>query len=193
MESTIHYAQNADESADAAFLKNLPLLKLLAKEGVEAADWELLISSAPETEDKVLWCINTAGALCALDADDFDDWVVYCSTVVSSLLDALQVDASDNRSDLLSIGLAARTFNFEAHPIGSGLKCADMLRRAAEYRATEDADIFSMWFLLQVLTAFLRLDFNSNLRQLIDAMKKMNAIRPRYRAIVDRLPKPDKL
>lgn len=192
MESTIHYAQNADESTDAAFLKNLPLLKLLAKEGVEAADWESLISSAPATEDKILWCINTAGSLCALDAEDFDDWVVYCSTVVSSLLDALQVDASDDRTDLLSIGLAARTFNFEAHPIGS-LKCADMLRRAAGYRATEDADIFSMWFLLQVLTAFLRLDFNSNLRQLIDAMKKMNAIRPRYRTIVDRLPKPDKL
>ena len=193
MESTIHYAPNADESTDAAYLKNLPLLKLLAKEGVEAADWEPLISSAPETEDKILWCINTAGALCALDAEDFDDWVVYCSTVVSSLLDALEVDASDDRAGLLSIGLAARTFNFEAHPISGDLKCADLLRRAAAYRATEDADIFSMWFLLQVLTAFLRLDFNTNLRQLIDSMKKMNSIRPRYRTIVDRLPKPDKL
>lgn len=193
MESTIHYAQNADESTDAAFLKNLPLLKLLAKEGVEAADWESLISSAPATEDKILWCINTAGSLCALDAEDFDDWVIYCSTVISSLLDALEVKATDTRADLLSIGLAARTFNFEAHPISSGMKCAEMIQRASEYQATEDADIFSMWYLLQVLVPLLRLDFNENLRRLIDAMKKMNAIRTRYRTIVDRLPKPDKL
>ena len=193
METTLHFAPNADEISDTVYLRNLPLLKLLAKDGIEASDWEPLILSAPETEDKILWCINTAGSLCALDAEDFDDWVIYCSTVISSLQDALEVKATDTRADLLSIGLAARTFNFEAHPISSGMKCAEMIQRASEYQATEDADIFSMWYLLQVLVPLLRLDFNENLRRLIDAMKKMNSIRARYRTIMDRLPKPDKL
>lgn len=46
-------------------------------------------------------------------------------------------------------------------------------------------------YLLQVLTEYLRLDFNGNLRELIDAMKTMNKIRDRYRQIADRLPKMD--
>lgn len=193
METTLHFAPNMDEIADATYLKNLPLLKLLAKEGVEASDWDPLILSAPSTEDKLLWCLSHAGALCALDAEDFDEWFVYCSTIVSSLLEALKLTASDDRANLLSAGLAARTFNFEAHPVTDALRCADTLLKASSWRASEDADIFSMWYLLQVLTAYLRLDFNSNLRSLIDAMKNMNAIRPRYRTIMDRLPKPDQL
>lgn len=193
METTLHFAPNMDEIADATYLKNLPLLKLLAKEGIEAVDWEPLILAAPNTEDKLLWCLSHAGALCALDAEDFDDWVVYCSTVVLSLLEALKIDATDTRSNLLSVGLAARTFNFEAHPVTRDLKCAEILLRAAETRASEDADVFALWYVLQVLTAYLRLDFNRNLRTLIDAMKKMNSIRARYRTIMDRLPKPDQL
>lgn len=193
METTLHFAPNADEISEGAYLKNLPLLKLLAKEGIEPDDWKPLILSVPATEDKILWCISTAGSLCALDAEDFDDWVIYCETAVSSLLEALGVSATDTRLDLLSIGLAARTFNFEAHPITPDIKCSETLKKAAEYRCTEDADIFSMWFLLQVLTVYLRLDFNGNLRALIEAMKKMNSIRSRYVTISARIPKPDNL
>lgn len=193
METTLHFAPNMDEVADATYLKNLPMLKLLAKEGVEPSDWEPLILSAPSTEDKLLWCLSHAGALCALDAEDYDEWFIYCSTVVVSLLEALEMTASDDRANLLAAGLAARTFNFEAKPVTGALKCADTLLRASSWRTSEDADIFSMWYLLQVLTAYLRLDFNGNLRLLIDAMKKMNTIRSRYRTIMDRLPKPDRL
>ena len=71
------------------------------------------------------------------------------------------------------------------------LKCAETIQGAASYNCTEDADIYSMWYLLQVLKEYLRLVFNGNLRELIDAMKTMNKIRDRYRQIADRLPKMD--
>ena len=138
-----------------------------------------------------MWCLGYTGTLCALDATDFDDWVVYCSTVVLSALEACGVEASDERKNLLSIGLAARTFNFSGNPVTKNLKCAETIQGAASYNCTEDADIFSMWYLLQVLTEYLRLDFNGNLRELIDAMRTMNKIRDRYRQIADRLPKMD--
>ena len=172
-------------------LRNLPLLKLLAKENIEADDWSVLLAATPNNEDKLLWCLGYTGTLCALDATDFDDWVVYCSTVVLSALEACGVEAPDERKNLLSIGLAARTFNFSGNPVTKNLKCAETIQGAASYNCTEDADIFSMWYLLQVLTEYLRLDFNGNLRELIDAMKTMNKIRDRYRQIADRLPKMD--
>ena len=106
-------------------------------------------------------------------------------------LEACGVEAPDERKNLLSIGLAARTFNFSGNPVTKNLKCAETIQGAASYNCTEDADIFSMWYLLQVLTEYLRLDFNGNLRELIDAMKTMNKIRDRYRQIADRLPKMD--
>lgn len=148
-------------------------------------------NATPNNEDKLLWCLGYTGTLCALDATDFDDWVVYCSTVVLSALEACGVEAPDERKNLLSIGLAARTFNFSGNPVTKNLKCAETIQGAASYNCTEDADIFSMWYLLQVLTEYLRLDFNGNLRELIDAMKTMNKIRDRYRQIADRLPKMD--
>ena len=191
METTLHFAQNADAEAEESYLRNLPLLKLLAKENIEADDWSVLLAATPNNEDKLLWCLGYTGTLCALDATDFDDWVVYCSTVVLSALEACGVEASDERKNLLSIGLAARTFNFSGNPVTKNLKCAETIQGAASYNCTEDADIFSMWYLLQVLTEYLRLDFNGNLRELIDAMKTMNKIRDRYRQIADRLPKMD--
>ena len=163
----------------------------LKKENIEANDWSVLLAATPNNEDKLLWCLGYTGTLCALDATDFDDWVVYCSTVVLSALEACGVEASDERKNLLSIGLAARTFNFSGNPVTKNLKCAETIQGAASYNCTEDADIFSMWYLLQVLTEYLRLDFNGNLRELIDAMKTMNKIRDRYRQIADRLPKMD--
>lgn len=161
------------------------------KENIEADDWSVLLAATPNNEDKLLWCLGYTGTLCALDATDFDDWVVYCSTVVLSALEACGVEAPDERKNLLSIGLAARTFNFSGNPVTKNLKCAETIQGAASYNCTEDADIFSMWYLLQVLTEYLRLDFNGNLRELIDAMKTMNKIRDRYRQIADRLPKMD--
>lgn len=170
METTLHFAQNADAGTEESYLRNLPLLKLLAKENIEADDWSVLLAATPNNEDKLLWCLGYTGTLCALDATDFDDWVVYCSTVVLSALEACGVEAPDERKNLLSIGLAARTFNFSGNPVTKNLKCAETIQGAASYNCTEDADIFSMWYLLQVLTEYLRLDFNGNLRELIDAM-----------------------
>lgn len=191
IKATLHFAQNADAGTEESYLRNLPLLKLLAKENIEADDWSVLLAATPNNEDKLLWCLGYTGTLCALDATDFDDWVVYCSTVVLSALEACGVEAPDERKNLLSIGLAARTFNFSGNPVTKNLKCAETIQGAASYNCTEDADIFSMWYLLQVLTEYLRLDFNGNLRELIDAMKTMNKIRDRYRQIADRLPKMD--
>ena len=170
METTLHFAQNADAGTEESYLRNLPLLKLLAKENIEADDWSVLLAATPNNEDKLLWCLGYTGTLCALDAT---------------------VEAPDERKNLLSIGRAARTFNFSGNPVTKNLKCAETIQGAASYNCTEDADIFSMWYLLQVLTEYLRLDFNGNLRELIDAMKTMNKIRDRYRQIADRLPKMD--
>ena len=86
METTLHFAQNADAGTEESYLRNLPLLKLLAKENIEADDWSVLLAATPNNEDKLLWCLGYTGTLCALDATDFDDWVVYCSTVVLSAL-----------------------------------------------------------------------------------------------------------
>ena len=191
MESTLRYAQNADSGLEEAYLRNLPIVKLIAKENVERDDWKVLLESAPSNEDHLLWCIGYVGSLCALDATDFDDWIVYCSTVVDSALDACGVEASDSRKKLLSAGLAVRTFNFSANPITKQIKCGDTLKDVSSYRCTEDSDIFSMWYALQALTAYLRLDFNDNLRALTNAMVAMNSIRDRYRQIAGRLPKMD--
>lgn len=191
METTLHYAQNADIGVEESYLRNLPIIKLLAQENVEKEDWTVLLEAAPSNEDKLCWCLGYAGSLCALDASDFDDWFVYCRSVVRSALEACEVTANEARENLLAIGLAVRTFNFEANPVSKDLKCAETLLETASCVCTEDADIFAMWYLLQVMTSYLRLDFNSNLRELIDAMKKMNALRSRYRQIADRLPRMD--
>lgn len=108
METTLHFAQNADAGTEESYLRNLPLLKLLAKENIEADDWSVLLAATPNNEDKLLWCLGYTGTLCALDATDFDDWVVYCSTVVLSALEACGVEASDERKNLLSIVLPPR-------------------------------------------------------------------------------------
>lgn len=142
METTLHFAQNADAGTEESYLRNLPLLKLLAKENIEADDWSVLLAATPNNEDKLLWCLGYTGTLCALDATDFDDWVVYCSTVVLSALEACGVEAPDERKNLLSIGLAARTFNFSGNPVTKNLKCAETIQGAASYNCTEDADIF---------------------------------------------------
>ena len=67
------------------------------------------------------------------------DWVVYCSTVVLSALEACGVEAPDERKNLLSIGLAARTFNFSGNPVTKNLKCAETIQGAASYNCTEIA------------------------------------------------------
>ena len=93
METTLHFAQNADAGTEESYLRNLPLLKLLAKENIEADDWSVLLAATPNNEDKLLWCLGYTGTLCALDATDFDVWVVYCSTVHLSALEASGVEA----------------------------------------------------------------------------------------------------
>ncbi len=192
METTIHYAKNADADINASYLRNLPLIKLLQQEPVDAEDWDVLISATPNGEDKLLWGLGYVGALCALDATDFDDWFIYCLTVVDSALEACKTEnASDERKNLLALGLAARTFNFSANPVTQQLKCGDALRSAGEYSCSEDADIFAMWYVLRTLTNYLRLNFNENLRALTSAMGTMNKIRARYSQIVERLPKID--
>lgn len=131
-------------------------------------------------------------AIVEIDATDFDDWFIYCLTVVDSALQACKIEsASDERRNLLALGLASRTFNFAANPVTKDLKCNDALLGAGDYRCSEDADIFAMWFVLRILTEYLRLDFNSNLRALTNAMVSMNKIRERYSQIADRLPKID--
>ena len=44
METTLHFAQNADAGTEESYLRNLPLLKLLAKEypTVKAASSEII-------------------------------------------------------------------------------------------------------------------------------------------------------
>lgn len=192
MEMTIHYAKNSDADIEASYLRNLPLIKLLQKEPVGAEDWDVLVSSAPSGEDKLFWCLGYAGTLCALDATDFDDWFIYCLTVVDSALEACKIEnASDERKNLLALGLAARTFNFSANPVTKQLKCGDTLRSTVEYVCSEDSDVFAMWYVLRTLTEYLRLDFNNNLRALTSALGAMNKIRARYTQITERLPKMD--
>ena len=192
MEAVLHFAQNADSDMEESYLRNLPVLKLLQQETVDVEDWNVLLSSAPSGEDKLLWCLGYAGTLCALDATDFDTWFIYCLTVVNSALEACKIEnAPDERKNLLALGLAARTFNFSANPITQKLKCGETLRSVGEYACSEDADIFAMWYVLRILTDYLRLDFNENLRALTSAMGAMNKIRARYRQIAGRLPKMD--
>ena len=192
MDSTIHFASNSDSEVNVSYLRNLPIIKLLQKSAIEVDDWSVLLSSAPNGEDKLFWCLGYAGSLCAIDAVDFDDWFVYCITVVESALEACEIkNASDERKNLLAFGLAARTFNFAANPVTKSLKCKDTLLSVGDYSCSEDADIFAMWFALRVLTEYLRLDFNSNLRALTNAMVSMNKIRSRYSQIAHRLPKMD--
>lgn len=117
---------------------------------------------------------------------------IYCLTVIDSALEACKIEsASEERKNLLALGLAARTFNFSANPVTKQLKCGDTLRSAGEYACSEDADIFAMWYVLRTLTDYLRLNFNENLRALTSAMGAMNKIRARYTQIVGRLPKID--
>ena len=113
MEMTVRYAKNADADVDASYLRNLPLIKLLQQEPVNTEDWDVLLSATPNGEDKLLWCLSYVGALCALDATDFDNWFIYCLTVIDSALEACKIEsASEERKNLLALGLAARTFNF---------------------------------------------------------------------------------
>ena len=51
METTLHFAQNADAGTEESYLRNLPLLKLLAKENIEADDWSVLLAATPNNED----------------------------------------------------------------------------------------------------------------------------------------------
>lgn len=192
METTVHYAINADSSTEASYLRNLPLIKLLQQEPVDVEDWGVLLSAAPNGEDKLFWCLGYIGALCALDATDFDSWFIYCLTVVESALNACEIKSvPDERKNLLALGLAARTFNFSANPVTKQMKCGDTLRSVSEYSCSEDADIFAMWYVLRTLTEYLRLDFNNNLRALTSALGAMNKIRARYTQIAERLPKMD--
>ncbi len=192
MESTLHFANNGDSDFDASYLRNLPLIKLLQKTTIEVDDWDVLLSAAPNGEDKLFWCLGYVGSLCAIDATDFDEWFIYCLTVVDSALQACEIEnVSDERRNLLALGLASRTFNFAANPVTKNLKCGDTVLSAGNYRCAEDSDVFAMWFVLRVLTEYLRIDFNSNLRALTDAMISMNKIRSRYSQIVGRLPKID--
>lgn len=191
MDTTIHYSKNADTDIEASYLRNLPLIKLLQQEPIDVEDWEVLISSAPNGEDKLFWCLGNAGILCALDAMDFDEWFIYCLTVVDSAVQACNATASDERKNVLALGLASRTFNFSASPVTNNLKCGATLRSAGEYTCSEDADVFAMWYVLRALTNYLRLDFNNNLRALTSALSAMNKIRARYTQITERLPKMD--
>ena len=77
MEMTVRYAKNADADVDASYLRNLPLIKLLQQEPVNTEDWDVLLSATPNGEDKLLWCLSYVGALCALDATDFDNWFIW--------------------------------------------------------------------------------------------------------------------
>lgn len=61
METTLHFAQNADAGTEESYLRNLPLLKLLAKENIEADDWSVLLAATPNNEDKLLWCLGYTG------------------------------------------------------------------------------------------------------------------------------------
>ena len=51
METTLHFAQNADAGTEESYLRNLPLLKLLAKENIEADDWSCLLYTSPSPRD----------------------------------------------------------------------------------------------------------------------------------------------
>lgn len=70
MDATIHYASNGDSDADASYLRNLPIIKLLQKATIDVDDWSVLLSAAPNGEDKLFWCLGYAGALCAIDLND---------------------------------------------------------------------------------------------------------------------------
>lgn len=53
MDATIHYASNGDSDADASYLRNLPIIKLLQKATIDVDDWSVLLSAAPNGEDKL--------------------------------------------------------------------------------------------------------------------------------------------
>lgn len=77
-----------------------------------------------DDDNKLFWCLGYIGALCALDATDFDSWFIYCLTVVESALNACEIkNTPDERKNLLALGLAARTFNFSANPVTKQRSC----------------------------------------------------------------------
>jgi len=94
MEMTVRYAKNADADVDASYLRNLPLIKLLQQEPVNTEDWDVLLSATPNGEDKLLWCLSYVGALCALDATDFDNWFMQqiWHHILNGLCTVLQQD-----------------------------------------------------------------------------------------------------
>ena len=104
---------------------------------------------------------------------------------------ACDEDADEDRIYLMGFGLAARTFNFAAHPVRRGECDPAPFIKAAQYECKDDVEFFSMWHLLVVLIELLRLSETEDMHDMVSAMVKMNRVRARYRQAADKLPKRD--
>lgn len=187
----ISFKRNNDERVEKTYTKNLPILKLLTHQEIEPGDWQGMIEDTPKGVDKLLWCIGCVGMFLSETDDKFDVWCAYCATVTKSAMEACGAEEKEDRLCAIAYGLAARTYDFSAHPARRGMYDTAFLIKASEYECVEDVDFLSMWNLLTVLLELLRLTAMDNMHEMISAMEKMNRIRSRYREAKDKLPKPD--
>lgn len=187
----VAFEPNNDARSEKAYTKNLPLLKIQTHETVNPEDWQGLLADAPPGMEKALWCIGCAGMFMVNTEDKFDVWCAYCITVAQSVAAACGEDTAEDRVYLMGYGLAARTFNFAAHPVRRGECDPAPFVKAAQYECKDDVDFFSMWHLLVVLIELLRLSEAEDMHDMVSAMVKMNQVRARYRQAADKLPKRD--
>lgn len=187
----VAFEPNNDARSEKAYTKNLPMLKIQTHETVNPEDWQGLLADTPPGMEKVFWCIGCAGMFMANTEDKFDVWCAYCITVAQSVVTACGEDADEDRIYLMGFGLAARTFNFVAHPVRRGECDPAPFIKAAQYECKDDVEFFSMWHLLVVLIELLRLSETEDMHDMVSAMVKMNRVRARYRQAADKLPKRD--
>ena len=114
------------------------MLKIQTHETVNPEDWQGLLADTPPGMEKVFWCIGCAGMFMANTEDKFDVWCAYCITVAQSVVTACGEDADEDRIYLMGFGLAARTFNFAAHPVRRGECDPAPFIKAAQYECKDD-------------------------------------------------------
>lgn len=187
----VAFEPNNDARSEKAYTKNLPMLKIQTHETVNPEDWQGLLADTPPGMEKVFWCIGCAGMFMVNTEDKFDAWCAYCITVAQSVVTACGEDTDEDRVYLMGFGLAARTFNFAAHPVRRGECDPAPFIKAAQYECKDDVEFFSMWHLLVVLIELLRVSETEDMHDMVSAMVKMNRVRARYRQAADKLPKRD--
>lgn len=154
------------------------------------SETSLSVETMGDSTDQVFMAA-IAVAHTVADASKFDVWCAYCITVAQSVVTACGEDTDEDRVYLMGYGLAARTFNFAAHPVRRGECDPAPFIKAAQYECKDDVEFFSMWHLLVVLIELLRVSETEDMHDMVSAMVKMNRVRVRYRQAADKLPKRD--